>query len=153
MNDYKIEVFDDVCNLTDIDFIDCNHLYREKIEVEKSVLASQQISYSGYGDGIWKYKGCQIYILRTHDRKIIGICILSKNNDWLDTVSIYYIGISERYRKNGLGEYLLRYVIDHNPNKSFNLMCLSENYNALNLYKKMGFCTECYKVLVRHSDK
>lgn len=153
MNDYKIDIVDDVRNLIDTDFIDCNHLYREKIEVEKSILASQHISYDGYGDGLWKYKGCQIYMLRKSDGKIIGMCILSKNNDWLDTISIYHIGIAEKYRKRGLGEYLLNYVIDKHPNKSFNLMCLSENNQALGLYKKLGFNVECYKVLVRQNDK
>lgn len=153
MNDYKIDIVDDVRNLIDTDFIDCNHIYREKVEVEKSILASQHISYDGYGDGLWKYKGCQIYILKTSDEKIIGMCILSKNSDWLNTISIYHIGITEKYRKQGLGQYLLQYAIDKNKDKSFNLMCLSENYDALNLYNKLGFNTECYKVLVRKNDK
>lgn len=56
-----------------------------------------------------------------------------------DQVYISCICVHQSLRGNGIGEQLLSYVIERNKDKEQLLHVLSDNVNAIDLYKKVGF--------------
>lgn len=56
--------------------------------------------------------------------------------------TIVNVGILEEYRGNGYGEMLIRYLLYLCYNENINVVAInvdSNNYNAISLYKKVGF--------------
>ncbi|WP_051623489.1 GNAT family N-acetyltransferase [Clostridium hydrogeniformans] len=71
-----------------------------------------------------------------------GQIILSNKNPL-----IVNVGILEEYRNHGLGDILMKSLINICKNigfKDVRIRCYADNYIALNLYKKLGFKEENY---------
>lgn len=62
-----------------------------------------------------------------------------------ETYNIWHMMIDEKYQNNGYGTRALELCIDHIKSKPFGksndiiLTCNMENYNAIHIYKKLGF--------------
>lgn len=153
MNNCCIDYIDDIENLNKDDLNSCSSIYQEKTIIENSILNSSNLSNNDLiNDDISKYFGCSCYLLKL-DGIVIGLCITSKNPDWFNSISIYYLGITKAYRRKGFGKYLLKYVLDKNKNSHFTLMCFLKNKEALSLYKKFDFTDEITVLLHRNPEK
>ncbi len=73
--------------------------------------------------GIWK------------NEKLVGYAIIL---DSIDIFEIVKIGVETEFRKQGIGEILLKDIISKSP-KSIHLEVRESNLPAIKLYKKMGF--------------
>lgn len=58
-----------------------------------------------------------------------------------DVISIINLIVSKEYRRQGIASRLINYVAHKYSDKSLLLEVSSNNVNAINLYKKMGFKT------------
>ena len=62
-----------------------------------------------------------------------------------ETYNIWHMMIDEKYQNNGYGTRALELCIDYIKSKPFGksndiiLTCNIENYNAIHIYKKLGF--------------
>ena len=69
------------------------------------------------------------------DDKIVGVLVYE---DIYNRFEIDYIVVDSQYRRKGIGEKLLKNIIDLNPD-NITLEVREDNIAAINLYKKMGF--------------
>ncbi len=71
------------------------------------------------------------------DEEIFGYI---EYNDIYETIDIVNVFVKENKREKGIGEKLLRFLINENKDKkNITLEVSKENKPALNLYKKVGF--------------
>ena len=152
MEEFHIDFYKDINDLSQDDIDKCNIIKREYVDVEESIeksygLFDKEISRDDIK--ITDYHDCEIYILRNSEDDIIGICISSSDVVWKNTYYIYYFGISKEYKGHGFGKYFMNYIIDQHKNMNIALQAFTRNTEAMALYKKFGFDSEINVTLVR----
>lgn len=83
-------------------------------------------------------------ILVTEDRNstLVGYCVCEfQNNNNNNRCHILSIGVKNEFRKNGIGNKMMNYLVSLVKNKSkfITLLVQVENIPALNFYKKNNF--------------
>ena len=98
---------------------------------------------------LWTLKQWQLELLKNtvrafgifHEKKIIGLCVAQF---LFNQSELNYLTVHPLFRRRGLGKTLMNKLIqqsfDENIDKIF-LEVSSENLQAINLYKKLGFET------------
>ena len=69
------------------------------------------------------------------NNNIVGVIVYE---DIYNRFEIDYIVVDSKYRRQGIGEKLIKNIIDLNPD-NITLEVREDNIAAINLYKKMGF--------------
>lgn len=57
-----------------------------------------------------------------------------------DTLCLCYLYVKTKYRKKGIGKFIINYIINRNKNNNKYIygICNSSNYKALEFYRKIG---------------
>ena len=89
------------------------------------------------------YNQCTPFGIYSNDT-IVGYVMVIYDYDE-ETYNIWHMMIDEKYQNNGYGTRALELCIDYIKSKPFGksndiiLTCNIENYNAIHIYKKLGF--------------
>lgn len=55
------------------------------------------------------------------------------------STELYFIGVEKTYRRSGVGERLIKDLMDRSPHRKIGLNCMKTNAEALKFYEKLGF--------------
>ena len=99
------------------------------IKICKDLLKEFEVNVGNISNPYLKIKGYYV------DTKLVGVILYE---DIYNRFEIDYIITDTRYRNKGIGQELLKSIIDLNPD-NITLEVREDNIPAINLYKKMGF--------------
>lgn len=99
------------------------------IKICKELLKEFEVNVGNISNPYLKIKGYYV------DTKLVGVILYE---DIYNRFEIDYIITDTRYRNKGIGQELLKSIIDLNPD-NITLEVREDNIPAINLYKKMGF--------------
>jgi len=81
--------------------------------------------------------GDDFYVFGYFDNnKIEGIIRIDYYDD---SYVISFFAVNKRYQSQGIGQYLLQFVLDHFDDKKIVLYVYKDNESAIHIYKKYGF--------------
>ena len=89
------------------------------------------------------YNQCTPFVIYKEDIMVGYVMVIYDYDD--ETYNIWHMMIDEKYQNNGYGTKALELCIDYIKSKPFGqsndiiLTCNIENYNAIYMYKKLGF--------------
>ena len=112
--------------------------YEYYTEIEENFYSVKSREMIGFGSDGKIYIIPENYELIITDPSNPNIRVGGATIKYVNNVICYFeeFYIEEAYRNLGYGKKILSYAIDHGLEY---IMCLADNYIALNLYKKFGF--------------
>lgn len=109
-------------------------------ENDKEVLEVLKNHYEWWREiDIESFLNTDLYDITNEEGQIVGFFGIShwNNSGCVIETTISYVYIKEEYRRNGLFNKIIRYVIDHNPEtKVFTIGATDENTLANEIYSR-----------------
>jgi ribosomal protein S18 acetylase RimI-like enzyme len=107
-------------------------------------VASQHRATKDFGNR--NYSSVEIYqkewiVVATIAKKIVGFYAV-RHKVRVPETSLYFIGVRQDTRRDGVGTLLLEDLMERCPNPRIVLGCLKDNIEALAFYQKHGFRRE-----------